>query len=289
MSVELYILMSLVSGNIALVGIGGGIHYWYYVHNRDNAAEWKLQAGKFLTKKLAREQMLLGWFNFNVATIGSGVFMWGVVEQGWSKLYFGLGEHSLAYTLVSAFFCWLFIETCAFYIHAGSHIGVLYSKMHRIHHKYTTPGFWALSAMHPIEWLFHVSYIALPAFLFPMHPAVYGSVVIATFICGYWDHCGIKLPFDIPLHGSNRFHDDHHKYFHVNFGFTCSLFDRIHDTVRREGHHYTEMTFAGGKGRVIDPAMREHNAIGQRVDYSSRKYYGLLADNDTASKAEPVA
>ena len=54
-----------------------------------------------------------------------------------------------------------------------------------------------------------------------------------------------------------------------------SLFDRIHDTVRREGHHYTEETFAGGKGTVRDPDLRERGAIGQRVDYSPRKHYGL--------------
>lgn len=280
MSIELYILLALIGGNLSFLGIGGGVHYWYYIRNRDKASEWKHQPTKFLSNKLAREQMLLGWFNFNVATIGAGVIMWGLMEHGWTKLYFDLSEQSLGYTIASAFFCWLFIEACAFYIHAVSHIGVLYSHMHRIHHKYTAPSFWALSAMHPLEWLFHVSYIVLPAFLFPMHVGVYATVVILTFICGYWDHCGIKLPFDLPLHGSNKFHDDHHKYFHVNFGFTCSLFDRIHDTVRREGHHYTEETFAGGKGIVKDKELRKRGAIGQRVDYSSRPYYGLGKSNN---------
>ncbi|MEH6568208.1 MAG: sterol desaturase family protein [Halioglobus sp.] len=289
MSLPMYIALALLSGNFLLLAIGGGVHYHYYFRNRDQAAQWKVQPTKFLSDKLAREQRLLGWFNFNVATMGSGVLMWGIAELGWTQLYFDFSEHSVGYTIASVFFCWLLIETLAFYIHAGSHIGILYSKMHRIHHKYTAPSFWALSAMHPVEWLFHVSYIALPAFLFPMHPAVYLGVVGATFICGYWDHCGIKLPFDLPLHGSNRFHDDHHKYFHVNFGFTCSLFDRIHDTVRREGHHYTEETFANGKGRVKDPVLRERNAIGRCVDYSSRKNYGLFGESDIINTDESMA
>ncbi|MEH6551470.1 MAG: sterol desaturase family protein [Pseudomonadales bacterium] len=267
MSVGSYILLALVSGNLGLLGIGGGVHYWYYVKNRDKQAEWKLQPDKFLSDKLAKEQRLLGLFNFNLATIGAGILMWGIVEHGWTQLYFDIGQESLAYTVVSVFFCWLFIESAAYYIHAVSHIGWLYKTFHRIHHKYTTPTFYCLSAMHPLEWMFHVSYIVLPAFLFPMHAGVYLFVVMCTFIAGYWDHCGIKLPFDLPLHGSNRFHDDHHKYFHVNFGFTCSLFDRIHDTVRREGHHYTEETFAGGKGRVRDKVLNEKNAIGKQVAY----------------------
>jgi lathosterol oxidase len=132
--------------------------------------------------------------------------------------------------------------------------------------------------MHPLEWFLHASYIVLPAFLFPMHLGLYMFVVACTFIAGFWDHAGIRFPFDLPLHGSNRFHDDHHKYFHVNFGFTCSIFDRIHDTVRREGHHYNEETFAGGKGRVLDPVLREKGAIGKWVDYSPAATDAILAN-----------
>ena len=70
MALEMYLLMTLVSGNLALLGIGGGVHYWYYVKNSDKQKQWKMQPDKFLSKKLAREEMLLGLFNFNLATAG---------------------------------------------------------------------------------------------------------------------------------------------------------------------------------------------------------------------------
>lgn len=268
MDLWLYVVIALIGANVSFVGIGGGIHYWYYVKNRDRHEEWKLQPGKFLSDSRAREAMLLGLLNMNMASAIFGVLTWGVFEHGWSQLYYDMDDYSLGWAALSVFLAWLVIEASAYYMHAGSHIGWVYKKIHYIHHRYSAPTFWTISAMHPLEWFAHATYIVLPAFLFPMHIGLYLFVVICTFIAGFWDHCGIRLPFDLPMHGSNRFHDDHHKYFHVNFGFTCSLFDRIHDTVRREGHHYTEETFAGGKGVVKDPAKLGSRAIGPWVDYS---------------------
>ena len=91
-------------------------------------------------------------------------------------------------------------------------------------------------------------------------------VLVVAFLYGFWDHSGIKLSFNLPFHGSNRFHDDHHKYFHVNFGFLTPIFDMIHDTARREGHRYREDTFTGGKGNVKLAELGD-KAIGPLVDY----------------------
>jgi lathosterol oxidase len=266
MPVYVYIIGTLIAGNFAFWCIGGAVHYWFYIKNRDKSEQWKHQSNKFLSDKLNREQRLLGVLNYNLAVLLSSILIWGVVEKGWSQLYWDISQYSLVYTFLSIFLCWLLIEISAYYIHTASHFDWFYKRFHRVHHKYTTPSFYSLSAMHPAEWLLHVGYILMPMFILPMHVAAYLFVVIACFVAGFWDHCGIRLP-SIPLHGNGHFHDDHHKYFHVNFGFTCDLFDRIHDTIRREGHHYTEETFAGGKGRVIDPEVQVRNAIGKRFEY----------------------
>jgi lathosterol oxidase len=261
-----YLLIGLIGGNALFIGLGGIVHWWYYVRNRDNSQRWKIQPERFLSKRLDREAMWLGIFNYNLATVVMATLAWGVFEHGWSRLYFDFAEYGWDYTVLSLFLCWLFIEAAAYYMHAGGHLPWFYKRFHYIHHRYSTPTFWTISAMHPLEWIAHASYIALPAFVIPMHIGVYMSVVAMTFILGYWDHCGIKFP-RIPLHGSNRFHDDHHKYFHVNFGFTCSLFDRIHDTARREGHHYDELTFNGGQGIVRKPEALGERAMGPALKY----------------------
>ena len=55
----------------------------------------------------------------------------------------------------------------------------------------------------------------------------------------------------VPWQGPSTFHDDHHVYFHCNFGQVLTLWDRMHDTLRREGRRYGVDVF-GGKGKPID-------------------------------------
>ena len=51
------------------------------------------------------------------------------------------------------------------------------------------------------------------------------------------------------------FHDNHHQYFHVNFGFNIELWDQIHGTVRMKDRIYREDIF-WGKGKEVNNATR---------------------------------
>ncbi len=262
-----YVLIGILGGNVSFLGLGGAIHYYYYHLKRDKNEEWKMQPNRFLSDRLARHAALLGTFNMNVASGCFGFIAWGVLEQGWSQLYWDYSDYSYGWAFLSVFLSFFFIEAAAYYMHAASHSPWIYKNIHSIHHYYSTPTFFTISAMHPLEWVAHASYIVLPMFLWPMHWSLYLFVVLVTFFYGFWDHSGIQFKRVLPFHGSNQFHDDHHKYFHVNYGFLTPYFDRIHNTVRREGHHYTEDTFAGGKGKVRLDKLGD-NAVGEWVDYS---------------------
>ena len=264
-----YMLITFVGGNVSFLGVGGAIHYHHYHLNRDKSEHWKMQPKRFLSNRLAKHAALLGTFNMNCASITFGFLGWGVLEQGWGKIYYDFSDYSYGWTFLSVFIAFLFIEAVAYYMHAATHTPYLYKKIHCVHHYYSTPTFFTISAMHPLEWIAHASYIILPAFLWPMHWSLYLFVMLTTFVYGFWDHSGIKLKINLPFHGSNKFHDDHHKYFHVNYGFLTPLFDRLHDTVRRESHHYTEDTFTGGKGHVKHEQLGD-SAIGPRIDYSKK-------------------
>ena len=278
-----YVLITLIGGNVFFLGIGGAVHYYYYHMKRDQSEQWKIQPRRFLSNRLSRHAALLGTFNMNVAAGSFGFIAWGIVEKGWSQIYFDIHEYSYGWAALSVFLAFLFIEAAAYYIHAAIHTPWLYKHIHRIHHYYSTPEYFSISSMHPLEWVIHASYIVAPAFLFPMHWTLYLFVMMTTFFYGFWDHSGIKLNIKLPFHGTNQFHDDHHKYFHVNYGFLTPYFDRIHDTVRRQGHHYTEDTFTGGKGRVKLDQLGD-NAIGPWVDYATPFKEQSSAD---AVKAKP--
>lgn len=264
-----YVLMSVLGGNAFYLGFGGIVHWWHYIKNRDKAEEWKIQPKRFLTKKQTKEAFLLGIFNMNMASFLSGFLAWGVFEKGWTQIYFDINEYSYSWAFLSLILAFLFLDGAAYYYHVLGHRPFMYKHFHKVHHRYLAPEFFTLSAVHPVEWFVQVCYTFAPAFLFPIHWSAYLVVLVVAFLYGFWDHSGIKLNFNLPFHGSNSFHDDHHKYFHVNFGFLTPIFDRIHDTARREGHRYREDTFTGGKGHVDAKELGE-KAIGPLVDYQTR-------------------
>jgi lathosterol oxidase len=262
-----YVLMSVIGGNVFYLGFGGLVHWWHYIKNRDKAEEWKLQPNKFLSKSQTKEAFLLGIFNMNLASILSGSLAYVIMEKAWTKMYFDLSEYGYGWAFLSLVLALLFLDGAAYYYHTLAHRPFLYKHFHKLHHRYSAPEFYTLSAVHPVEWVVQVIYTFAPVFIFPIHAGVYISVLVVAFMYGFWDHAGIKLSFKLPFHGSNQFHDDHHKYFHVNFGFLTPLFDILHNTARREGHQYREDTFTGGKGDV-DIEELTGRAIGPLVNYT---------------------
>ena len=63
------------------------------------------------------------------------------------------------------------------------------------------------------------------------------------------DHTGIKVTSCFPWQPSSMYHDDHHRYFHCNFGQHVLWFDWMFGTLRTVKRKYGEHRF-GGKGGV---------------------------------------
>jgi lathosterol oxidase len=243
--------ISVVVSLVTFWGIGGLIHWWFYVRRRDEAEQWKLQPKRFLKPKLAREAFWLGSGNIVMGGIVGGTFSWNVVRGGWSSLYFDPLEHGVPWLIASAIVGLFTIDAGLYYSHRFLHRKMWFRHVHRIHHRYTAPIIFTTTAVHPLEFLFFQFFVLLPAILVPMHWAVYILVVGYTYLIGMIDHCGIKVNWPLPLHGGNRFHDDHHVHFHCNYGHHTQMFDLVHETVHREGRRYGPEVY-GGKGEAID-------------------------------------
>ena len=58
----------------------------------------------------------------------------------------------------------------------------------------------------------------------------FSAVMIYTYYHGIIDHSGItfKKAFWQPWQPDCIFHDNHHQYFHVNFGFNIELWDKVY-------------------------------------------------------------
>ena len=87
-------------------------------------------------------------------------------------------------------------------------------------------------------------------FWVPVHPS---AMVVVGMYTGYYlveDHSGVMSTPPFPWQPSTQMHDDHHKYFHCNFGQHITLLDRWFGTMRIEGENktYGEDIFAGRSG-----------------------------------------
>ena len=66
---------------------------------------------------------------------------------------------------------------------------------------------------------------------------------------GQVDHSGIDFEGDLPWQPSVQFHDDHHRFFHVNFGQSFIVWDWLFGTLRQGNRKYGEDIFVGDCGR----------------------------------------
>jgi lathosterol oxidase len=248
--------ISVVVSLVTFWGIGGLIHWWFYVRRRAEAEQWKLQPKRFMKPELVRHAFWLGSVNIVMGGIVGGVFSWNVVRGGWSSLYFDPLEHGVPWLIASALVGFFTIDAGLYYSHRLQHHKKWFRYVHRWHHRYTAPVMFTTTAVHPLEFLLFQFFVLLPAILVPMHWAVYIVVVLYTYLIGMIDHCGIKVSWPLPLHSGNRFHDDHHVYFHCNYGHHTQVFDQLHGTMHRQDRRYGEDVF----GEAIEAPRKAETA-----------------------------
>jgi lathosterol oxidase len=232
-------------------GACGLVHYHFYVRRRADAHSWKLQPARMPSREQVRLGLVLGSSNILLGAVIGGSFATYVVLGGWSALYMDVHEWPLWWLPISAVVLTVMMDGGLYYSHRVLHGRWLFRNIHRHHHKFLAPTIFTMTAVHPLEFLMHQSVLIGCAFLLPVHWAVYVAVVLYTYLIGAIDHSGVRVSWPLPMHTSNRFHDDHHVYFHCNYGHHSDLFDRMHGTVRRLDRHYDETTF-GGRGAVKD-------------------------------------
>src|SRR5262249_19713082 len=190
----------------------------------------------------------------NTASMGSIVgapAAWQGARGVCPMIYFYARRHGLPYLVASALLVFFAVDAGLYYSHRWLHGRWLFRHVHRWHHRFVAPIVFTTTAVHPIEFLVFEAFLILPAFVIPVHAAVYLLLVAYTYFVGMIDHWGVRVRWPLPLHGNNQFHDDHHVHFHCNYGHHTAIFDRLHDTVRRDDRSYGEEVF-GGKGAPLD-------------------------------------
>ncbi len=254
MSLTGFIAMAVAGGLGMYFGIGGIFELRYYRH-RDRAAEWKLQPRRWPSAKARRHEILLGAGNTVVASVASGWFAHHVASGGTSTIYWTLGAHGVAFSVVTTLGYFVVTDGLLYGAHRMFHHRVLFRSIHRVHHRWTSPTAFTAAAMHPLEFAVYQSIMIAPLFVLPIHVVGLVAVLVYQNTIAFLDHSGVNLGSLLPWQPPPRFHDDHHVHFHVNYGQTLGLWDRLFGTWRRVGRVYGEHVF-GGRGAPLAPADR---------------------------------
>merc|ERR1711970_1147593 len=274
-----YVVAATSVSYLFFFGIGGYLHLKYYVQQKDSPHEWKCQPNKWLSKKEEIHEIIVGWFSLTIGSVlSAGLATW-VINGGYTSLYYDFGRHGVLWTILELPVVFVSTDYITYWLHMVYHMPFLYKHFHKLHHTYKQPTAFSVTAIHPVEFLnIQCVYIA-PMFLMPIHAPVYCGYLMYIYYHGIIDHSGItfkRLWFQ-PWQPDCIFHDNHHQYFHVNFGFKVELWDQIHGTVRMKDRIYRKDIF-WGKGKQVNNATREELEadIGERKDENPLAY-----DNNT--------
>jgi lathosterol oxidase len=256
-----------VAGGLGMYwGISGAFELLYYRARRDRAAEWKCQPQRFLSPKHQRDQFLLGTANVILVSILSGLFAGYLASGGPSAVYFDLQKHGVVASVLLTVVYFLLTDAGLYWAHRLFHRPRLFRLIHRHHHRYTSPTAFTAMAMHPLELLTYQTVMLVPLFVLPLHVGGLIAVLVYQNYVAMVDHSGVDLHSWIPWQPPTRFHDDHHVYFHVNYGQNMGVWDLVFGTYRREGRVYGVEIF-GGKGA---PAAGS-DAPARYVDYGKKR------------------
>lgn len=243
---------SIVGGYFFIFVIGGLIHWNWFVRKKDQKDEWKLQPKRWPSKKKIHKAIRYSALNLVFGGLTATCLLTYYLGGGWSMIKINVSDLPLIWHPISLLLSLIIMDASLYYSHRLMHTKFFYKNVHLLHHRWVDPHIFTTVAMHPVEFFFFQIGLILPMFLVPQYWGIYLLAIFYTMIIGMIDHCGIKVKMPKwTLHGGdNRFHDDHHALFHVNFGHHTHFWDNFHGTARQENKEYGEEVFGGfGKNK----------------------------------------
>jgi Delta7-sterol 5-desaturase len=221
------------------------LRYWFYAFIAAGiilgVATGYFKARKIQPKgfkwKIFRNEALYGVINvaisgtiigFSTAWLtGQGVISFNSAPAAWWVV---LLEYALYFFLFDSWFYWL---------HRWMHKEPVYSWVHKLHHKSTSPNLLTTISVNPLESLVNGGFVPLFLCVFTVHDATMALIGPTNIIMGLYVHSGYELfprwwnkSWATKWFITTTFHDQHHKYFTVNFGGYTTIWDRLCGTMR---------------------------------------------------------
>ncbi|XP_054269341.1 lathosterol oxidase-like [Macrosteles quadrilineatus] len=249
---------SNLAGFAIWFSVGGFLQWYYYRTQHDQPEQWKCQPDRWLSQEQEREEFLWGCAGLLTTSTGSAVIATLIRNGSYSTIYYRLDTYPLIWYFLQWPVCFVLQDYFTYWAHRIYHTPFLYKRFHKIHHRYKAPTCWSVTAFHPFEIFTMQMVLASPLYFLPVHWTSFTAVGIYTYYNAILDHSGvdIKAPKWQFWKPDSIFHDNHHQYTHVNYGFNCYYWDLIHGTYRKTDRIYNENIFYG-YGKSLSDATKD--------------------------------
>ncbi len=213
------------------VGIGAGIVSGFFKAR-------KIQPRGFKWKTFRNEAIIAV---VTLAISGKAIALatsW-LTAHGW--IAFNRGP--AAWWLIALEFCAYFFlfDTYFYWLHRGMHKEPIYSWVHKLHHKSTSPNLLTTLSVNPLESMINGGFVPLFLTLFSVHDVTLALILPTNIIMGLYVHSGYEfLPrwwnrsWATKWFITATFHDQHHRYFTGNYGGYMTIWDYVCGTVRKK-------------------------------------------------------
>jgi sterol desaturase/sphingolipid hydroxylase (fatty acid hydroxylase superfamily) len=146
-------------------------------------------------------------------------------------------------------------DTWFYWLHRWMHKEPVYSRVHKLHHRSTAPNLLTTLSVNPLESLINGGFVPLFLSLYSAHATTVALILPTNIIMGLYVHSGYEFfprwwnkSWATKWFITATFHDQHHKYFTVNFGGYTTIWDRICGTMRPK----FEADFENARARQIN-------------------------------------
>jgi Delta7-sterol 5-desaturase len=199
--------------------------------------------------------------------VGAATFQ--VARQGWTQLYFKLGEHSWVWFFTSIACAIVLHDTYFYWTHRIMHHPRLFRAFHSAHHLSHNPSPWAAYAFSPLEAVVEALIFPLSVMVIPMHPLAF--VIFMAWQIGFniVGHTGYEIhPRWLMNTWLGRIantptnHVMHHETLRGNYGLYFNVWDRLMKT----NHHDYERRFreVTSRSRAVAPETPEKPTVESR-------------------------
>lgn len=167
------------------------------------------------------------------------------MTTGWLKAHGWIAfNHAEAawWVVVLEFGAYFFLfDTYFYWLHRWMHNEPVYSWVHKLHHKSTSPNLLTTLSVNPLESIINGGFVPLFLTAFTVHDATLALILPTNIIMGLYVHSGYEfLPRWWNRNWATKwfitatFHDQHHRYFTGNFGGYTTIWDRLCGTMRKK-------------------------------------------------------